>query len=118
MAYAICYPLYAIRHMRLFPKLLLSFLAVALIGVLVVSYLASQITTQEVRGLMMSGGMTNESSLVQELAGYYRGHGSWDGVGSILENGYNGIMGQRLILTDSQDRVVADTRGALIGPTL
>lgn len=104
--------------MRLFPKLLLSFLAVALIGVVVVSYLANQITTQEVRGLMMSGGMTNESSLVQELAGYYRGHGSWDGVGSILENGYNGIMGQRLILTDSQNRVVADTRGALIGQTL
>ena len=104
--------------MRLFPKLLLSFLAVALIGVVVVSYLANQITTQEVRGLMMSSGMTNESSLVQELVGYYRGHGSWDGVGSILDSGYSGMMGQRLIVTDSQDRVVADTRGALIGQTL
>ena len=104
--------------MRLFPKLLLSFLAVALIGVIVVSYLANQITVQEVRGLMFGGGMTNESSLVQELAGYYRGHGSWDGVGAILESGYGGMMGQRLIVTDSQDRVVADTRGALIGQTL
>ncbi len=104
--------------MRLFPKLLLSFLAVALIGVIVVSYLASQITAQEVRGLMFGGGMTNESSLAQELAGYYRGHGSWDGVGTILESGYNGMMGQRLIVTDSQDRVVADTRGAMIGQTL
>jgi two-component system OmpR family sensor kinase/two-component system sensor histidine kinase BaeS len=104
--------------MRLFPKLLLSFLAVALIGVVVVSYLANQITTQEVRGLMMSGGMTNESSLAQELAGYYRGHGSWDGVGAILENGYNGMMGQRLIITDSQSRVVADTHNILIGQTV
>ena len=104
--------------MRLFPKLLLSFLAVALIGVVVVSYLASQITAQEVRGLMFGGGMTNESSLAQELAGYYRGHGSWDGVASILESGYSGMMGQRLLITDSQDRVVADTRGTLIGQTL
>ncbi|MEK7807808.1 MAG: hypothetical protein AAB571_01960, partial [Chloroflexota bacterium] len=104
--------------MRLFPKLLLSFLAVALIGVIVVSYLANQITVQEVRGLMFGGGMTNESSLVQELAGYYRGHGSWDGVGSILDSGYSGMMGQRLIITDSQNRVVADTHGILIGQTV
>ena len=48
--------------MRLFPKLLLSFLAVALLGVLVVSFLANQTATREVRRFMFAGGLIPEQA--------------------------------------------------------
>ncbi|MBI3363072.1 MAG: HAMP domain-containing protein [Chloroflexi bacterium] len=106
--------------MRLFPKLLLSFLAVALVGVLVASLLANQGTAREVRGFMFRGGMTTEAGLAHELAGYYRGHGSWEGVGAALAGGQimGGMMGQRLLVIDAQSIVTADTGGTLIGQAL
>ncbi|MEK7788067.1 MAG: hypothetical protein AAB658_21890, partial [Chloroflexota bacterium] len=54
--FAICHSPFAIRHMRLFSKLLLSFLTVVLVGVLVVSYLANQAAAREVHGFMFQGG--------------------------------------------------------------
>jgi len=72
--------------MRLFPKLLLSFFAVILAGVLVVSYLANQAAAREVRAFMFQGGMATDAGLAQQLAGYYRGHGSWEGVEVGLED--------------------------------
>lgn len=108
--------------MRLLSKLLLSFLAVVLVGVLVVSYLANQAAAREVRGFMFRGGMTTEAGLAQELAGYYQGHGSWEGVEALLDfggmGGMMGMMGQRLMLADAEGWVVADTRFALIGQSL
>jgi len=106
--------------MRLFPKLLLSFLAVILAGVLVVSYLANQAAAREVRAFMFQGGMATDAGLAQELAGYYRGHGSWEGVEAVLwdQSGMSSMMGQQLLLTDAQGRIVADTAGARIGQTL
>lgn len=106
--------------MRLFPKLLLSFLAVVLVGVVVVSLLANQAAAREVHGYMLGYGMTSESGLAQRLAGYYRGHGSWDGVEALLDtpgHGMGGMMGQRMILLDAQNVVVADTDGILTGQT-
>jgi signal transduction histidine kinase len=111
--------------MRLFPKLLLSFLAVALVGVLVVSVLANQATTREVRRFMVAGGLGPQQILAENLAGYYRGHGSWEGVEPLLarEQG-RGPMGMgmgkgmpagRLILIDLQNRVMADSSGGLLG---
>src|SRR3989304_4009533 len=101
--------------MRLFPKLLLSYFAVVIVGVVVVSLVANNAAAREVRGFMFRGGMTTESALTQELAGYYRGHGSWDGVGALLESSHGmdgmgnmgGMMGQRLIVADSPGRGAA-----------
>lgn len=106
--------------MRLFPKLLLSFFAVILAGVLVVSYLANQAAAREVRAFMFQGGMATDAGLAQQLAGYYRGHGSWEGVEVGLEDrsSMSSMMGQQLLVTDVQGRVVADTAGARIGQTL
>jgi signal transduction histidine kinase len=98
--------------MRLFPKLLLSFLAVALIGVVVVAVFANLAATQEVRRYMFRGSMTGEGGLAQVLGGYYRGHGSWEGVGDLLEpDPMANMMGQRLILADAGGRVIAGTDG-------
>jgi signal transduction histidine kinase len=107
--------------MRLFLKLLLSFLAAVFAGVVVVSYLANQAAAREVHGFMFGGGMTTEAGLAQELAGYYRGHGSWEGVETLLDGGHmmGGVMmSQRLIVADPQSQVVADSRGTLAGQQL
>ncbi len=109
--------------MRLFPRLLLSFLTVVLTGVVVVSYLANQAAAREVHGFMFQGGMTDEARLAQELAGYYRGRGSWAGVDTVLDAGHGlgnmgGMMGQQLIVVDEHGQVVADTGNLLLGQTL
>lgn len=106
--------------MRLFPKLLLSFFAVALTGVSVVSLLANRALAREVHLFMFQGGMTTEAGLAQQLAGYYRGHGSWEGVAALLGagNGMGAMMGQQVLLTDAQGQVVADTTGTQLGQTL
>ena len=109
--------------MRLFPKLLLSFLAVALTGVLVVAFLANLTAAREVRQFMFSGGMVPEQALAQGLAGYYRGHGSWQGVENLLPPGPGrgpmglGMMGRRFILVDSRNHVIADSTGLALGQT-
>lgn len=106
--------------MRLYPKLLLSFIGVILTGVVAVSYLVNTLTAREVHAIMVQGGMTTDTSLAQELAGYYRGHGGWDGVDILLDDrrGMGSMMGQQLLLADAQGRVIVDTTHALTGQTL
>jgi signal transduction histidine kinase len=65
-------------------KLILAFAAVVLVGVLVVSFLANRTAANEVRGFMFQGGMTDTTSLRDQLAAYYRGRGSWEGVSMII----------------------------------
>src|SRR3972149_11905071 len=65
-------------------KLILAFAAVVLVGVVVVSFLANRTAASEVRGFMFQGGMTSSGSLGDELAAYYRGRGSWEGVDGFL----------------------------------
>lgn len=108
--------------MRLFPKLLLSFLAVAFVGVLVVTLAANQATAREVRGLMMQGDASSDYGLAQQLAGYYRGHGSWDNVHTLLTGGHmmgglmGGMMGQSVfIVADASGQIVADTGSGRLG---
>jgi signal transduction histidine kinase len=111
--------------MRLFPKLLLSFLAIALIGVLVVAVLANWTATQEVRRFMFAGGAAPEQQIVQGLSGYYQGHGSWEGVQNLLQrspgHGPRGLgmgpalMNQRVLLVDTHREVVADNANLIVG---
>ncbi|MBI3240961.1 MAG: HAMP domain-containing protein [Chloroflexi bacterium] len=106
--------------MSLFPKLLLSFMAVVLVGVAVVSFLANQVAAREVRGFMFQGGMTTESGMAQELAGYYRGRGSWEGAQTLISADHmmGGMMSQRLIIADAQGQIVADSDGRFTGQRL
>ncbi len=107
--------------MRLFSKLLLSFMVVVLVGMAVVSYLANQATAREVHGFMFQGGMTTDAGLAQELAGYYRGHGSWEGAQTLLGNDHmmmGGMMSQQLVVADAQGQIVADSSGRLAGQYL
>ncbi len=107
--------------MRLFLKLLLSFLAIALIGVLLVAAIANWATAREVRQFMFAGGMTTEQQLAQGLAGYYEGHGSWEGVQNLIRRGPGrglmgmGAMNQRLILVDARQQIVGDNAAKALG---
>lgn len=74
-------------------KLILAFAAVVLVGVVVVSILANRTAATEVRGFMFQGGMTSSALLRDELAAYYRGRGSWQGVDEFLGGRGTGQMG-------------------------
>jgi signal transduction histidine kinase len=105
--------------MRLFTKFLLAFVAVVLLAVGIVAVLANRAAQREVTGLM-AGGHSDQARLAAELAGYYRGHGGWDGVQSVLRapQPMRQMMGPRLVLADASGRVVADSGTGLIGSSL
>src|SRR4030066_16879 len=67
-------------------KVLLAFGIVVLAALLAFSLLANQTAAREVRGFMFRGGMTDSALLAEDLADYYRVHGSWDGVGLLLSD--------------------------------
>ena len=106
--------------MRLYTKLLLAFVAVVLLGVAIVAVLANQAARREVTSLIVDAGTTSESQLALELAGYYRGHGSWDSVPVVFRGGPRPGpgRGQRLIVADVHGTVVADSGGSLTGQSL
>src|SRR3990172_1369927 len=62
--------------------LALSFVVLA--ALLAFSILANRAAAREVRGFMYRGGMTDSSLLAEDLADYYRRHGSWEGVAPLL----------------------------------
>lgn len=108
--------------MRLFPKLLLAFVTVVLLGVLIVAALANASARREMTGYMMAGGMTPQGALVTELSGYYRGHGGWGGVERVLGVGHGhnmgAMMGQRFVLADAGGTVIFDSSRELDGQAL
>ena len=110
--------------MRLWVKLQLAILAVVVVGVVVVSFVANQAAEREVRAFMFGNGMTTAVGLAQELADYYQSQRSWDGVQALLaRNGGHGLMGgmgmsQRLTLMDTEGRLIADSAGAPASTTV
>jgi signal transduction histidine kinase len=103
-------------------KLILAFAAVVLVGVVVVSVLANRTAANEVRGFMFQGGMTDTTSLRDQLAAYYRGRGSWDGVANVL-SGASGLqitgrgMAGQMHGMGPPDVTLADASGiVIVGP--
>ena len=112
------------RGISLIWKLFLALVVVSLIGVGSMAWITSARAQSEVRGLMMRGGINTLDNLTQELAGYYRGRGSWAGVEDVFPlllahraggegrnfNGPGGMMGvPALVLADELGHV-------LVGP--
>ena len=111
-------------------RLILSFVLIVLVSVLVVVIIARQNSATAVRSFMLRGVMTDSQELVTALEDYYRAHGTWDGVESLLGMqgrgrgrgqgnsqsgqgmmpGMGGMMGQRLRLADASGTVLMDTR--------
>ena len=114
---------------RLWIKLTLAFLAVALIAVGVVALLSARSTGVEFRQYVVhSNMMMTASATVQRLDGYFAAQDSWDGVETLLVelNASSNIGvgrgrragGARLMVADASGRVVADAAGELTGERL
>lgn len=65
-------------------KLTAAFLLVAVVGVLIVSYLANQATTLGLRRFLDADAIAQWQALQVRLADYYAVQGSWDGVETVL----------------------------------
>lgn len=118
----------------LWVKLLVSFGLVALVAVGLVAVLANQATTREFQLYVSQGKQMRAEQLVPELAAYYARTGSWAGVdewltrvnqsqsagrGQGLGRGEGpGVVGERLLLADTDGWVLADSGGDLVGERL
>ncbi|MCJ7824991.1 MAG: hypothetical protein MUP44_08845, partial [Anaerolineales bacterium] len=108
-----------LRGLSLTWKLLLAFLAVALVGIGTVTLIASQTTTREVRGFVIHGEQSTYAVLLEQLEAYYQTHGDWDGVQSILPgSGQRAQSGQGRGMEGGRNILLADESGEIIiGPS-
>jgi two-component system sensor histidine kinase BaeS len=58
--------------------------------------------------------MMQDRRVETELSRYYQFTGTWEGVQSLVVQ-WGNLYGRRIILTDNQDKVVADSDGKLLG---
>ncbi len=113
----------------LFFRLMGAFALVILAGVVVVTFIANQTTTNEFQQYMFRGQMVQLGDLAGELANYYRARGSWEGVNNALRDVSSSMMGgapnngammggspnNGAMGMSSGGLWLADTRGKIIG---
>ncbi len=111
----------------LFFRLMGAFALVILAGVVVVTFIANQTTTNEFQQYMFRGQMVRLGDLAGELANYYRARGSWEGVNNVLRDVSTSMMGgapnNGAIMSGMMGGMgvssgglwLADTRGSIIG---
>jgi len=88
-------------------KLASGFTLVALVGVLIVAYLANRFTTTEFGNYLEGGGLAQEQRVADYLAGQYSS-GGWRGVSRVLLS-LSQWIGERLVVADASGRVIADS---------
>ncbi len=71
---------------RLWARLTLVFVAVSLIGVAAVAWLANAAANDQFRRYLTRQEMANQSGLIETLETFYAQNGSWDGVAAVLGN--------------------------------
>lgn len=115
---------------RLWVKLTLAFLAIALAAVGLVAALSARITNQEFRQYVVTSGMAAQSFWADELVGYYAARGSWVGVEALLAQigpgmagfgrgrGAMANVGLNLAIADANGQVVASRTGQMVGERL
>jgi signal transduction histidine kinase len=115
-------------------KLLAGFVLVAAVAVGLVAVLANRATTRQFEVYVSQGRQGRAAELVPEFASYYARTGGWAGVAEwmtsqdgLVPGGQGqgqgrgrgqGSLGERLVLTDADGRVVADSTGQLDGQRL
>jgi signal transduction histidine kinase len=98
-------------------KLIIAFLAVSLVGTILVALLAGQITTNQFGQFVAT---RNQVQVAAELSEYYRTHGTWEGIdilfpGNRMPRGRGMGPGGMLILADGEGRVIMPGIGRPIG---
>ena len=95
-------------------RLLIAFTLVILISTGTVFFLIGLSARGEIRQLGERMEHMRISRMEFELSRYYTHIGSWEGIQPFVEQG-GGLYGRRIILTDTNGVVVADSQGELIG---
>ena len=93
---------------RLWFKLTIAFVLIAIVGVAVVAILANRATSISVNRFLEAENSAEFALLRDELAEYYRGLGSWAGVEPLLRQHRSGMgAGIGLVLVDEDGQTVA-----------
>lgn len=116
---------------RLWIKLTLAFLAIALTAIGVVAVISSRATGEQFRRYVFASDIAGQATWAEALTNYYAARGSWDGVGDLLAQlgpaagtgrgrGRGGTVGAgpNLAVADTTGRVVASRTGEMVGEVL
>lgn len=101
------------RHSLQF-RLLVAFSAVIIVAVGAVFFFISQATTAEVRQFEERIEQRRADEIELALSGYYLHQGSWEGIQPFVEQ-WGNLYEWRIIVTDADGQVVADSEGELLG---
>lgn len=99
---------------RLQFRLLAAFSLVILVTIGTVFFFINQATQDEIRRFGERIDRLRASRMEMELVGYYFQRGDWKGIQPFVEQ-WGNLYGQRIILTDTNGMVVADSEGELLG---
>ena len=121
-------------RLGLFGRIMLAFLVVIVAGGLLATWLARRTVASQFALYTTTGGQRLAQGLAPDLATYYVERGSWEGVTEVLSSrgghemmgnmgmGIGGpmwsMMGYRVLVSDTDGRVVADTGGDMAGTQL
>lgn len=95
-------------------RLLAAFTLVVVVTIGATFFFIYQTTRSEIRQFEERVEGVRIGRVEVELSRYYYRQGSWEGIQPFVEQ-WGNIYGQRIILTDSQGMVVADSQGELLG---
>ena len=95
-------------------RLWLSFTLVILVTIGTVFFFINQATQNEIRRFGERVDQMRADRMEIELSRYYFVKGDWDGIQPFLEQ-WGNLYGQRIVLTDTNGIVVADSEGELLG---
>jgi len=95
-------------------RLLAAFTLIILVVVGAIYLFVSQTTGVEFRRYGERSEQARFGKVAFELHRYYSDHGDWEGVQPYVEQ-WGNLYGRRIILTDSNGVVVADSQGELLG---
>ena len=99
---------------RLQFRLLAAFSLVILVTIGTVFFFINQATQDEIRRFGERIDRMRAGRMEMELVGYYFQRGDWKGIQPFVEQ-WGNVYGQRIILTDANGMVVADSEGELLG---
>ena len=95
-------------------RLLLAFTLVVVVTIGATFFFIYQTTQSEIRQFEERVEDIRVGRMENELSQYYYQQGSWEGIQPFVEQ-WGNLYGRRIILTDSQGMVVADSQGDLLG---
>jgi signal transduction histidine kinase len=97
-------------------RLLAAFTLVIVIILCSVFFLMFRNTQQEISQYEQRIEDMQDNRLQKQLYTYYAVTGSWENVQSLVEQ-WGNLYGRRMVLTDTQNNVIADSAGTLLGQT-